>query len=94
MVYFIHFLHRNVEIEKVVYKNENVVDSPDEVVTETECVIQDESQLCAPENAPVKSSITKPKEVCIQLPVFRIFVAPKVETFKIAHIRCMLLHKF
>ena len=82
MVDSIHFLHHNVEIDKVVYKNENVVDSPDEVVTETERVIEDEPQLCSPESALMKSSMTKPKEVCIQLPVFRIFFAPNVETFK------------
>ena len=87
-----------IEIEKVVYKTENVVDRPDEVVTETVHVMEDEAQLSSPEKSHVKSSITKPKEVCIQLPVSTIFFVPKVFTCLKSrgnnYIDSMLLHKF
>ena len=69
----------------MVYHNEKVVDSPDEVVTETEYVMEEESQLSSPGNYPVKSSITKPKEVCIQLPVFRIFFLNSMLSYFLTH---------
>ena len=95
---FILIHHYNTEIEKVVYKNENVEDVPDEDVTETMHVMEDEAQFSSPEKSHVKSSNTRPKEVCIQLPASTVFFVLKVYTcLKSRRNSCtdfMLLHKF
>ena len=79
------------------YKNENVVDGPDGAVTETVHVMEDEAKLSSPEKSHMKSSISKPKEVGIQLPVSTVFFVPKVYTcLKSRGNSCtdyMLLHK-